>query len=54
METLAEPFLLQVPASERAKLIAEVEADSAEVLCDGDGRWFVDYVRLRFRALKPQ
>ena len=29
LETLAEPFLNQVPASERAKLIAEVEADSA-------------------------
>ncbi len=54
LETLAEPFLKQVPEGERAKLIAEVEADSAEVLCDGDGRWFVDYVRLRFRALKPQ
>jgi trans-aconitate methyltransferase len=54
LETLAEPFLNQVPASERAKLIAEVEAGLAELLCDGDGRWFVDYVRLRFRALKPQ
>ena len=54
LETLAEPFLLQVPESERPHLIAEVEADSAEALRDRDGRWFVDYVRLRFRALKPQ
>ncbi len=54
LETLAEPFLLQVPARERPHLIAEVEAALAETLCDRDGRWFVDYVRLRFRALKPQ
>ncbi len=54
LETFAEPFLLQVPARQRAHLIAEVEAALAEALCDRDGRWFVDYVRLRFRALKPQ
>jgi trans-aconitate methyltransferase len=54
LETFAEPFLFQVPASQRAGLIAEVEAALAEVLRDGDGRWFVDYVRLRFRAVKPK
>ena len=53
LETFAEPFLFQAPASERPSLIAEVEGALADSLRDGEGRWFVDYVRLRFRAVKP-
>jgi SAM-dependent methyltransferase len=39
-----------VPSSERAAFLGEV-CDAAE-LCDSDGRWSVDYVRLRFAAHK--
>jgi len=53
LETFAEPFVFQVPEGERAALIAEVEAAAADALCDRDGRWEVDYVRLRFVAVKP-
>lgn len=53
LETFAGPFLFLVPAAARPKLIAEVEDALAETLRGPDGRWVVDYVRLRFRALKP-
>ncbi len=53
LETFAEPFLFLAPADERPELIAEVEAALADTLRHGDGGWFVDYVRLRFRAVKP-
>ncbi len=53
LETFAEPFLFQVPEEELPGLIAEVEAALADQLRDGEGRWFVDYVRLRFVAVKP-
>ena len=53
LETFAEPFLFLVPAAARPELIAEVEDALADDLRSPDGRWVVDYVRLRFRALKP-
>jgi trans-aconitate methyltransferase len=53
LETFAEPFLFQVPEDERPALIAEVETALAGALSDGEGHWTVDYVRLRFVALKP-
>ncbi len=53
LETLAEPFLLRVPAAERPVLVDEVSAALAGALRDGEGRWWADYVRLRFAAGKP-
>lgn len=53
LETFAEPFLFQVPEDARRELAAEVEAALAEELRDEEGRWTVDYVRLRFVARKP-
>ncbi|MDX1576537.1 MAG: methyltransferase domain-containing protein [Kiloniellales bacterium] len=53
LETFAEPFLFLVAESERSNLVAEVEGVLADTLRQGDGGWFVDYVRLRFRAVKP-
>jgi SAM-dependent methyltransferase len=54
IETFGESFLFAVPEAERARLIAEVAAEVAPRLKGADGRWTVDYVRLRFAALKPQ
>jgi trans-aconitate methyltransferase len=54
LETFAEPFLFQVAEDGRPALIAEVEAALADQLSDGEGRWVVDYVRLRFVATKPE
>jgi trans-aconitate methyltransferase len=54
LETFAEPFLFQVAEDGRSALSAEVEAALADQLSDGEGRWVVDYVRLRFVATKPE
>lgn len=53
LETFGETFLNLVPAGERAAFVAEVSAAAAPQLRDAEGRWQADYVRLRFRALKP-
>ena len=50
LETFAESFLKQVPAGERPALIAEVTEALRPQLCDEEGRWSADYVRLRFAA----
>ena len=53
LETFAEPYLFLAPAGERPRLVAEVEEALAESLRDREGSWTVDYVRLRFHAVKP-
>ncbi len=54
LETFAEVFLSLVPAAERPDLISEVSAALKDGLCDSQGRWSADYVRLRFAARKPK
>lgn len=53
LETFAESFIAAVPGATRAAFVAEVRDALAPRLRDADGRWTADYVRLRFRALKP-
>jgi trans-aconitate methyltransferase len=53
IETFGESFLFAAPEAARAKIIAEVATAAAPRLKGADGRWTVDYVRLRFAALKP-
>ncbi len=53
LETFAESFLFCLPADERPAFIAEVAEALAGWLRDEQGRWHVDYVRLRFAACKP-
>jgi SAM-dependent methyltransferase len=53
LETFAESFTRAVPAAEHPALFAEVRAECAPRLVGPDGRWSADYVRLRFRARKP-
>jgi trans-aconitate methyltransferase len=48
----ARSFLAAVDVGELAALKAEVERDVAADLFDSDGNWTVDYVRLRFKAVK--
>jgi trans-aconitate methyltransferase len=50
LETFAQPFLAAVAPGERAAVVAETVALLRGVLCDEDGRWTADYVRLRVRA----
>ncbi len=50
LETFAEAFLKQVPADDGPALIAEVAERLRPSLCDSEGQWSADYVRLRFVA----
>ncbi len=51
--TFGESFLLRAPEDERARLIDNVVDQARPVLCQPDGTWIADYVRLRFLAVKP-
>jgi len=53
LTTFAGGYLATVPAGEREAVIAEVIAALRPKLCDGQGRWIADYVRLRFAAARP-
>ncbi len=53
IETLAQTFLHKVRETERETVKEEVEAAAADLLRASDGTWAVDYVRLRFHAVKP-
>jgi SAM-dependent methyltransferase len=54
LDTFAESFLAAVPAQQRGAVKDEVEAALRPTLCDATGAWTVDYVRLRFAAVKPR
>jgi SAM-dependent methyltransferase len=53
LATFAERFLLAAPAAERAAITAEVRESLRPILCDAQGQWTADYVRLRFAADAP-
>ena len=52
LETFAESFTARLPPSERPAYVAEVREALRPELCDADGKWTADYVRLRFAATK--
>lgn len=52
METFAQPYTTALPAAERGRFISEVVAALRGRLCNADGGWIADYVRLRFSAAK--
>jgi trans-aconitate methyltransferase len=54
LETFAQSFLAPLADNDRAAFIEEVRETLRPNLCDGDGKWFADYVRLRFAADKPR
>jgi SAM-dependent methyltransferase len=53
LETFAQSFMAPLADSERAGFIDEVREALRPALCDSDGKWFADYVRLRFATDKP-
>ena len=53
LETFAESFTAALPAPQRAAFVDEVREVLRPELCDADGQWTADYVRLRFAANKP-
>jgi len=54
LETFAQSFMAPLPKNDRADFIDEVREAVRPKLCDGDGKWFADYVRIRFAAVKPR
>ncbi len=50
LETFAEPYTSALPVDERPAFCREVEQVLRPQLCQPDGRWVADYVRLRFAA----
>lgn len=52
LETFAESFLNALGPADRPAFVAEVREALAPRLCDADGAWTADYVRLRFAAHK--
>jgi hypothetical protein len=50
LETFGEPLFKQLPMRDRLAARDEVIALLRPVLCDEQGRWTADYIRLRFAA----
>ena len=54
LQTFGDPFFKQLPADDRGAALAEAIALVRPVLCDEQGRWTADYIRLRFAAHLPE
>jgi trans-aconitate methyltransferase len=52
LETFAQSFTATLPQAERPGYLAEVQEVLRPKLCDSQGKWTADYVRLRFSAQK--
>jgi SAM-dependent methyltransferase len=52
LDTFAESFTATLPSTERSSYLAEVREALRPDLCDAEGKWIADYVRLRFAAKK--
>jgi SAM-dependent methyltransferase len=53
LETFAQPYTSTLLKDERKDFISEVVEALRPVLCNANGDWEADYVRLRFSATKP-
>jgi trans-aconitate methyltransferase len=52
LETFSESFTRILPVDERASYLEEVRSRIKPKLCDPQGNWWADYMRLRFSARK--
>ena len=52
LEIFAQAFTRSVAEAQRKHFVEEVRNELATCLCDDAGSWYVDYVRLRFKATK--
>lgn len=53
LQTFAQHYLNAVPEAERSAVLDDALETLRHTNVDDDGRWFVDYVRLRLHAVKP-
>jgi trans-aconitate methyltransferase len=54
LETFAQPFAASLLDSARSAFFEEVAELCRSKLCNSNGQWHADYVRLRFSATKPR
>jgi SAM-dependent methyltransferase len=54
LDTFCESFTAKLPEENRPAFIGEVREALRPSLCDAEGNWTADYVRLRFAARKPE
>jgi hypothetical protein len=54
LETFAIPFVKALPEQRRGSFLDAAVEKLRPALCDANGRWTADYVRLRFLAKKPR
>ncbi len=53
LEMFTQPFLLLIPSASRTEFLTRVREALRPSLATPDGRWSVDYVRLRCHVIKP-
>ena len=53
LAAFGEPLIGWLAEAEREAVMAELLQSLQPVLCDPNGKWTADYVRLRFAARKP-
>ena len=53
LEMFAQPFMTLLPGDVKGQVLHEVRESLSPTLKTAEGRWVVDYVRLRCRAIKP-
>ncbi|GLQ96980.1 class I SAM-dependent methyltransferase [Dyella mobilis] len=53
LNTFAQPFISAIEETARADFIASLVETLRGPMCDADGKWWADYVRLRCHAVKP-
>ncbi|MFM0718710.1 methyltransferase domain-containing protein [Paraburkholderia strydomiana] len=53
IKTFGSPYLTVLPEEERGPMLDEITHQLTPRLLGNDGRWTIDYTRLRFRAEKP-
>ena len=53
LRMFAQNFLAAVPENDRPAFIDDVSGELRPALCDKQGNWTIDHVRLRFSASKP-
>jgi trans-aconitate methyltransferase len=54
LETFRSSVLEHLPPAQRSNTVDEIVRLLRPVLCDQEGNWTADYVRLRFRARRPE
>ena len=53
LETFSQPFLGSLEKTDRKAAMGEIADLLRPSLCDSDGNWTADYMRIRFAAVKP-